>query len=205
MHKTPARIFIAVQLAIILSGHFVALALTNDLAQLLTTNRTGTYSLDPAWVGKCSQTFASGFFAARTNGSTQEIADGDLYFDLFAYYNKPSAFTTESRLIGKRFKDATYGNVYVSRESFPTDAQLAQARTLNSLTNLLGRPRGPRDGWGSLDAMHSQAGWQHFRFKDENTLETLSVACHTISTNDQLVEYIESLRIRRGTASRARQ
>jgi len=195
---------IALPLGLVILGCFPSLGQPYQLAQLLSTNRAGQYRLVQAWVGERGQTIATGFFIKHTNTPAQERAERELRFDLFSYFDKPSAVQPGSRVISRSLGRTQEGwrhtNLHSYREVFPTDAQLTEARTVGALTNLLGSSQGFTDGWGDGRAMHSSAGWSFFRFRDDRTLETLSVFCFTTYTNGQPEMYVDSIRIRRGTA-----
>jgi len=206
IHAVSPRL--ALSLSFVLFGFFPALAQTNQLTQLLSTNRAGQYRLTPAWVGERRQAVATGFFATHTNLPGQQPFECDVYFDLFSYFDKRTAMPAGSRVISQSLDQTKDGSretsLHVHRASFPTDAELAGAHTLGALANLLGPIWGPRDAWGLGDAiMHSHASWACFRLKDDDTLETLSVSCSTTHTVGQ-PEQVESIRIRRGTAKPAK-
>lgn len=181
---------------------------TSQIAHLLTTNRPGRHYLEPAWVGESKVTVQTGFFATRTNTLTQDSSESELRFDFFHYIQKPSALPLGSRAVSQ-FSDrgaegGRHTRLHIHRETLPTDSQLTNVPTVAALTNLLGLSWGPKSAWGDSQAMHSQASWAYFRMKDDLTLETLSVFCLTTVTNGQSEEFVESIRIRRGTARPSR-
>jgi hypothetical protein len=194
--------------AIVLSGCFGASAQTNQIAHLLTTNRPGQYRLEPVWVGALTQTVATGFFATHTNTPAQNRSKTELRFDLFSYFEQPSALRLGSRVVSQSIDRTAEGwrhtKLHSYRDTLPTDSQLVEAHTVAALTNLLGASQGFTDGWGDSRAMHSSARWTFFRIKHDVTLETLSVSCHTTHTNGQMDTYVDSIRIQRGTARPAR-
>ncbi|MCP5524812.1 MAG: hypothetical protein H7A46_25075 [Verrucomicrobiales bacterium] len=203
-----SQLRLALSLGFVLFGCLPALTETNQLAQLLSTTRAGQYRLTQAWVGERRQTVATGFFATHTNSPALERSERELHLDLFSYYNEPSAMPLGSRAISQSLEQTKEGwrhtNLHIHRAAFPTDAEVTAARTVGALTNLLGSSWGFKDAWGDTRAMHSQAGWSYFRMVDDATLETLSVFCLTTYTNGQSAEYVDSIRIQRGTARQAR-
>lgn len=200
--SSPCRF--ALLSVIALCGCLEASAQTNQLAHLLTTNRTGNYRLEPAWVGESKRSVATGCFATDTNLPALDQLKRDLRFDFFHYFERPLSddSRTVSRQDNKTGEAWRFSSLHSYRDIFPTDSQLTEARTEAALTKLLGA-KGAGTGasaWGDVRVMHSSAGWTFFRLKDDTTIETLSVFCFTTVTNGDPNTYVESIEIRRGTA-----
>jgi len=162
--------------------------------------RSGTFVLDPLWVGKEKIVVRSGVLAS----SPQWIRYGQehaLRFNCFTFFEDDSH---EGRgTLSFRECDNTLCDLCRHRDRLPGDEQVLACHGRSELKGLLGAGEG-LEVWGPPEELHTSETWRFFTLKDASTVETMSVYCYFTHRPGTTDWSIDGLSIARGKAASAR-
>jgi hypothetical protein len=168
------------------------------LTQALKTNAVGTFSVTPAWTGKCAVVFATGSFKAP---EPPVIVTNryKLNFDLVVIAPKTAIGHVGPKAVAMHDTNGGYRALHTFRESLPSDAKLKAAATQADLERLLGLPHGFPE-----TTRHDQQALNRLKWSlvtvNETVLDTLQVTAAVEKPTGSREARIESLEILRGTA-----
>ncbi|HSY17382.1 MAG TPA: hypothetical protein VK815_03570 [Candidatus Acidoferrales bacterium] len=163
------------------------------LASLMTTNRPGSYSLQPAWVGIEKVTARTGYY---TNWF-ETVNQSNRWFHFERFTVRPGRImpmAPEDRYVCEvdtNGNDASF-STYAYRAALPTDSDLLGVRDPASLTNLIGWtfPKGKKTDPRSWVGI----GGAYFTLGPYNSIETVRVEYMQHATGTK----IDGIIVRRG-------
>jgi len=151
----------------------------NVLFALVTTNNSGDYPLNPAWVGVEKVTMTKGYYTNDNDFVNAEKISQWLRCDrLTVYPHRIMPFAPEDRLICNATNVSSPGYVY--RCSLPTDDELRAMHDVASVTHFF--------GFNPFKYSGMHIGMHYFELGPYNSIETLSVE----------VAGVDSILVRRG-------
>ena len=172
----------------------------SQLADLLLTTEPCRVRLEPFWSGIEEQTVGTGIFA-KTEPKENSVTPRESRFDHFALSDKPSPLGFGPKTLSRIEKDGGLTSMHSWRESLPSDAELAEATTVDAMEKRLGPAlSGYSSIWGSHLGWHSSANWGFFTLKHPRELETLSIFALVTQYHGEKERRLDSLRVTRGIA-----